>query len=628
VETAFRTGEQLYAKSIDFDFIDFESLARAKVFGTELHVSGEIYRVLVLPAMKAARHSTLQKALEFQRAGGIVIALGALPEASDRVGRDDPEVAAIVKQVFPQGVENDVFARLPSRDYEGVGCVLHRKIGPRDLYAIYGGGRASECRFRATGKVELWDPWTGSAQSLPVVSQTDEHTTLRLPLSEKAIQLIVFSPGKAEVARTSSEKSAEIVDVKGDWEFELQPTMDNRFGDFHWPPTPTLIGAEVRQLEYCEGDNKDGPWRKVTCSFGPQFIESERMPADPQSSPTEGKPYEFSWRWGVEGDPGHQGYHGLKGEIHDEFLAIGKSEVTGTGTIYHADDKDHYLWTTVVAPREMTAHGLAGGIPPTRVWLNGEVVTGDVLKLKAGFNPLLLQYDKPGRTYFVVSASEPPGSEPNRLAMRWWNNPGILPFDVRPSEKTPIGWYRFVSPPGLRAMSVTERGKVQAWADGQLLEGGQKFIVKKPSPKPVSMLLRIEQERGCYGGAALPEPIRLDCGPGRIELGDWSKIDGLLSYSGGAWYRKNVTIPLARQVLLDLGNVVASAEVRVNGHSAGIRVSPPWSIDITEFVHPGENRIEVLVCNTLANHYTTIPTRYRGSTESGLLGPVTLRVAR
>jgi hypothetical protein len=177
-------------------------------------------------------------------------------------------------------------------------------------------------------------------------------------------------------------------------------------------------------------------------------------------------------------------------------------------------------------------------------------------------------------------------------------------------------------------MSVTERGKVQAWADGQLLEGGQKFIVKKPSPKPVSMLLRIEQERGCYGGAALPEPIRLDCGPGRIELGDWSKIDGLLSYSGGAWYRKNVTIPLARQVLLDLGNVVASAEVRVNGHSAGIRVSPPWSIDITEFVHPGENRIEVLVCNTLANHYTTIPTRYRGSTESGLLGPVTLRVAR
>ncbi|MCX5772922.1 MAG: glycosyl hydrolase, partial [Candidatus Hydrogenedentes bacterium] len=113
VKTAFTTGEQLYAKGVDFDFIDFESLARAKVVGKELHVSGEMYRVLILPAMKAVRYSTLQKALEFHRAGGIVLAVGALPEASDRVGRDDPEVAAMVKELFPGGPTNDVFAKLP-----------------------------------------------------------------------------------------------------------------------------------------------------------------------------------------------------------------------------------------------------------------------------------------------------------------------------------------------------------------------------------------------------------------------------------------------------------------------------------------------------------------------------------
>ena len=44
--------------------------------------------------------------------------------------------------------------------------------------------------------------------------------------------------------------------------------------------------------------------------------------------------------------------------------------------------------------------------------------------------------------------------------------------------------------------------------------------------QPVTVLLRIEQERGCYGGAALPEPIQLDCGPGQIALGDWSKNEG------------------------------------------------------------------------------------------------------
>ncbi|MHC4199257.1 MAG: hypothetical protein ACYSU0_04640, partial [Planctomycetota bacterium] len=38
----------------------------------------------------------------------------------------------------------------------------------------------------------------------------------------------------------------------------------------------------------------------------------------------------------------------------------------------------------------------------------------------------------------------------------------------------------------------------------------------------------------------------------------------------------------------------------------------------------GENTLEVLVYNTLANHYQTIPSRYRGKPLSGLLGPVRL----
>jgi hypothetical protein len=107
---------------------------------------------------------------------------------------------------------------------------------------------------------------------------------------------------------------------------------------------------------------------------------------------------------------------------------------------------------------------------------------------------------------------------------------------------------------------------------------------------------------------------------------NYAHSDGLLSYSGGAWYRKTVTIPAAQQVVLDLGEVVASAEVRVNGQAGGIRVSPPWRFDITKVVKPGANRIEVLVYNTLANHYSTVPTSYRGDLASGLIGPVALQL--
>lgn len=813
VQTAFSAGQQLYGKGVDFDFMDFESLARSKVVGKELHVSGEIYRVLVLPAMKAVRWSTMQKAVEFAKAGGIVIAVGALPEASDRAGRNDAELDALVRETFAQRADNlllhmpqkvagvmaadsDQVLRLINRafprDYEGPGYIQHRKLGSRDLYAIYNAPKDAECSFRATGKVELWDPWTGTIRPLAVASQTAAGTKLKLPLTEKEIQLIVFSPGQPlraepEIAALKSE-----IQLDGPWGFELKPTLDNRFGDFHWPPTPTLIGAEARQLWYCEGDSTNGPWRKVTCSFGPQFIQSASLPPGKDA-----KPYEFSWRWGIEGDPGHQGYHGLKEEVHDEFLAVGKA-TKGAGhmpnTVNYDADGSTYFSTAVIAPRDMMAYALTGPIKPLQVRLNGEVVNGAALKLKAGANPLVLQYAKPGRTWFVVStepgqsavaeeafspaafwiwfpgekltaerwfrktfeldrvpaqarlhitcdngysvsingaaigsdnrwetvqnydvtkalragrneivvrarndgadagliaelvagavrvstdaswrvakteagesvqaeqvstfteslwfkhqhgpprlepmksgpSSDQPTFKPSNLAMTWWTNANVLPFNVRANEAKPVGWYRFVSPPGLRAMRLKAHGKVQAWADGKPLadvadSGNPLFLVPQPSAQPVTVLLRIEQERGRYAGAAFDEPIQLDCGPGQTMLGDWTKQGVLECYSGGAWYRKTVALTPEQtrgRVTLDLGELSSSAEVRVNGKPAGIRVSPPWKFDVTGLVKTGDNRVEVLVLSALGGHYATVPTRYRGSLSSGLFGPVTIQ---
>ena len=168
--------------------------------------------------------------------------------------------------------------------------------------------------------------------------------------------------------------------------------------------------------------------------------------------------------------------------------------------------------------------------------------------------------------------------------------------------------------------------KQQSWAGGR---AQYRAVAAQPVSGVAQVALRIEQQRGYYGGAALPEPIQLECGPGQMAVGDWSKAGALECYSGGTWYRR--TVPLTAEqvrgrVVLDLGDVVATAEVRVNGGVAGIRVAPPWTVDISEHVRAGENRLEILVYNTLANHYLTIPTRYRGSLRSGLIGPVRLEL--
>jgi hypothetical protein len=96
-------------------------------------------------------------------------------------------------------------------------------------------------------------------------------------------------------------------------------------------------------------------------------------------------------------------------------------------------------------------------------------------------------------------------------------------------------------------------------------------------------------------------------------------------------YKKRVTLPIVDEtsgrdkVVLDLGEVIATCEVKVNGESAGILIAPPYRLNITPFMGDGQEiEIEVLVYSTLSNHYQTLPTPYRGDPKAGLIGPVTI----
>jgi hypothetical protein len=361
------------------------------------------------------------------------------------------------------------------------------------------------------------------------------------------------------------------------------------------------------------------------------------------------RPYSFSWRQGLEGDPGHQGWHGLKENVTDHFLCLGKRGDALNEYKYEPEVAGgrYYLWTSATVDRPTAARIVASArqegkrphasevLTPAAVFLSGTRVGGlqEAVSLHAGPNPILVRYDQAGRGYFVlkrdVAESPPPSRTP--LAMTWFDEPSVIRFDVHAGAR-PAEWFRFTAPPGLRAMTVLAKGTVQAWADGQPMRaaGHGRFETAAPLPRAATVALRVVPEPGACGGAIFPEPVRLECGPGIAALGDWSKAGVLKCYSGGAWYRKTVTLTPEQArggVALDLGKVVATAEVRVNGQATGIRVAPPWRVDISKQAKAGENRIEVLVFNTLANHYVTIPTRYRGELTSGLLGPVTLEAA-
>jgi hypothetical protein len=92
-------------------------------------------------------------------------------------------------------------------------------------------------------------------------------------------------------------------------------------------------------------------------------------------------------------------------------------------------------------------------------------------------------------------------------------------------------------------------------------------------------------------------------------LDDWStrSEDGIKFYSGTAVYRKRFDVPPTAiggsrsAVYLDLGKVAVMAEVRLNGRDLGILWKPPFRVEVTEALKPGENSLEVKVVNLWIN---------------------------
>jgi hypothetical protein len=236
---------------------------------------------------------------------------------------------------------------------------------------------------------------------------------------------------------------------------------------------------------------------------------------------------------------------------------------------------------------------------------------------------------------FRIPEAEAPEKTP--VSMRWYGDTGILPFDCSINGRS-TGIFKFMSAPGLRSLAFKSYGNLKVWINGieqNVIQGEKqkdgltdyKITIKDIKPGISDVTLKIEYQPGYRGAGAIPGYIEQECGTGVISTGDWSEIDGLRAYSGGARYSKTISIDekrLSGKIEIDLGELVSSAELFINGKNAGIRVSPPWKYDITEYAKAGDNRIEVLIYNTLANNYTSIPTRYRGSIKSGLIGPVTV----
>lgn len=121
---------------------------------------------------------------------------------------------------------------------------------------------------------------------------------------------------------------------------------------------------------------------------------------------------------------------------------------------------------------------------------------------------------------------------------------------------------------------------------------------------------------------APPEPISLD-GPWHLRFSGWRAPDDVISLPGlVAWttlneprlryhagqghYTTSIDLPrsLFRRdvsLMIELGAVREIAELRINGTDAGMLWIAPFALDVTRFLKPGHNMVEIIVTNVWHN---------------------------
>ena len=130
----------------------------------------------------------------------------------------------------------------------------------------------------------------------------------------------------------------------------------------------------------------------------------------------------------------------------------------------------------------------------------------------------------------------------------------------------------------------------------------------------------------------------------KVELASWENLEAFEPYckttelfnvtghgknpafSGNIRYKATIQLTAEQaKGILDLGVVGQTAQVWLNGKDLGLRICPPYQFNLAGAAKSGENKLEILVANTLANKVRDRFSFFVQLTPSGLMGPVEVR---
>ncbi|MBS1881187.1 MAG: hypothetical protein JST31_16870, partial [Actinobacteria bacterium] len=388
----------------DFDVLDEASVAAAVAGDCVLAHRGERYRAVILPACTAIEAATARRLVEFVDDGGTLIAVGALPEAAAGVEEDDGAVVELrarfeggpAVQVASAAEVAGPLAAVPAAVRADVPTLLRHDGEQAVLFVPAAFPRASEITTPAEpdpvfdwldpsidfdparwarerevtvtgvrGAPQLWEPFSGRRRQLEA-EETADGVRVRVPFDDGPAALLVWGAGEIATAEDDGGAAAfgEQVALTGAWEVEIEPALEDEWGDLDAPPA--ALPVEAWALEHYDG----GTWVPTHASFGARARWAG--PAAPAVLPApEDEPGDGAWReavWspsrGIHKDPIHRQTLGPSGRVPEEFMRFGWVE---PGQAVHVRAVLH-------AESAAATNLVIGAAAVKSAWLDGEAL--------------------------------------------------------------------------------------------------------------------------------------------------------------------------------------------------------------------------------------------------------------
>ena len=216
-----------------------------------------------------------------------------------------------------------------------------------------------------------------------------------------------------------------------------------------------------------------------------------------------------------------------------------------------------------------------------------------------------------------------------------WDDPYDIdqPVERLPGEDEYI-WQQVVVPVGATQVNFTNSLEGAAL----FIDGASVYQLSENHDLKNNKYLLLRHSKDNPG---LKEPLQFKCSSqSLVSLKEWRDF-GLSRYSGFLDYNYILNLKEAdfNHAILDLGKVKHMAEVWVNNRHVGEKMWGTFKFKVSEFLHPGENRIKVRIGNLIVNKvalqedfgYWTQRWGLKGYPakncfEAGLLGPVKINV--